>query len=76
MCDFLYINYTSIKLILKNKYITFTLYLCLVNKELPHCIGFGSSKYGWAQLLGMKSSQVVLVVKNPPANAGDIRDLG
>ena len=23
-----------------------------------------------------KSSQVMLVVKNPPANAGDIRDLG
>ena len=24
----------------------------------------------------MRASQVVLVVKNPPANAGDIRDVG
>ena len=24
----------------------------------------------------LRASQVVLVVKNPPANAGDIRDLG
>ena len=24
----------------------------------------------------LKASQVVLVVKNPPANAGDIRDMG
>ena len=28
----------------------------------------------WRRLLG--ASQVVLVVKNPPANAGDIRDAG
>ena len=28
----------------------------------------------WRRLLG--ASQVVLVVKNPPANVGDIRDVG
>ena len=26
--------------------------------------------------LGRKASQVTLVVKNPPANAGDVRDVG
>ena len=26
--------------------------------------------------LGRKASQVALVVKNPPANAGDVRDVG
>ena len=32
----------------------------------------------WLRLitLGYRASQVALVVKNPPANAGDIRDMG
>ena len=31
----------------------------------------------WSQLTGLRgASQVALVVKNPPANAGDIRDTG
>ena len=33
---------------------------------------FYGSKYGFMS----RSSQVVLVVKNPPANAGDVRDVG
>ena len=28
------------------------------------------------QILTRRASQVVLVVKNPPANAGDVRDVG
>ena len=28
------------------------------------------------QILTGRASQVVLVVKNPPANAGDVRDVG
>ena len=30
----------------------------------------------YVQLTSIISSQVVLVVKSPPANAGDIRDMG
>ena len=28
------------------------------------------------EVMGLEASQVALVVKNPPANAGDVRDLG
>ena len=30
----------------------------------------------WGLLFGIRTSQVALVVKNPPANAGDVRDTG
>ena len=32
--------------------------------------------YVWTQLLNFKKMKVALVVKNPPASAGDIRDAG
>ena len=34
------------------------------------------SSYGARLSSSCQASQVVLVVKNPPANAGDIRDMG
>ena len=36
----------------------------------------GGEKKIWIGLNVCRASQVVLVVKNPPANAGDARDLG
>ena len=47
---------------------------CIVNgiaKSQTQLINF---RFHFHRLLG--ASQVALVVKNPPANAGDIRDMG
>ena len=38
--------------------------------------GVTMSSYDWATEQQQRASQVALAVKNPPANAGDIRDLG
>ena len=42
------------------------------------CVYFfcGARKYSSLACIKLGTSQVVLVVKNPPANAGDIRDAG
>ena len=37
---------------------------------------FGRKELDMTEWLILGASQVVLVVKNPPANAGDIRDVG
>ena len=44
-------------------------------KNLPSNAGDAGSIPGWC-LPGYRASQVVLVVKNPPGNAGGIRDVG
>ena len=38
--------------------------------------GVTKSSLDWATEQHQRASQVALVVKNPPASAGDIRDLG
>ena len=42
---------------------------------LPLCPAAGILSYKEPYLILLWASQVVLVVKNPPANAGDIRDV-
>lgn len=53
VCDLLYVNYMSVKLIFQ-KYITLRFCFCLFNKELFHCIGFNSSKYGLSTIFRNK----------------------
>ena len=42
-------------------------------RELSSIVG---GNVNWCNHYGNRASQVALVVKNPPANAGDIRDTG
>ena len=42
-------------------------------RELSSSVG---GNVNWCNHYGNRASQVALVVKNPPANAGDIRDVG
>ena len=44
--------------------------------EIPWTEEPGGLQSMWAQGTQTWASQVVLVVKSPPANAGDIRDAG
>ena len=44
-----------------------------VNLACPQCLRLRRNTEG---MMGPQASQVALVVKNPPANAGDVRDAG
>ena len=59
-------------------------YACGIEKEAKSAMRW-NQKDEWRSWLGVgilfkvqenRASQVALVVKNPPANAGDVRDLG
>ena len=59
-------------------------YACGIEKEAKSAMRW-NQKDKWRSWLGVgilfkvqenRASQVALVVKNPPANAGDVRDLG
>ena len=42
----------------------------------PEPLGWGCPSHRWVTAVGSEgSSQVLIMVKNPPANAGDIRDV-
>ena len=51
--------------------------LCIVARQAPLSTGFSRQNTGvGCHFLLYRTSQVALVVKNPPTNSGDVRDTG